>query len=131
MIAAVIVASLVVVAFLLVCVGLRIVDVAAQSWRTAQEGLATVRDPDLDDDAKEKAAQSAAIALFRAFFAVLWRALVATLVSGALIFAADALQLAAADQVMATLESWKFIVVASVILTALWIAGAAWQRRRR
>ena len=26
---------------------------------------------------------------------------------------------------------WQFIIAASVILTALWIATAAWQRRRR
>lgn len=123
-------ASVVVIVFLVVCLALRIVEVARQINDTAGGALAVMRDPALDDDAKERAARSAAIGLLGAFWAIVWRALVSLAVSVVVVFLADRLGLAAAGGVMRQLESWPFIVAATVILTVLWVAVVVWRRHR-
>jgi len=122
------VASAVVVVFLVVCLALRIVDVARAVNRTAAAAFAGMRDPALDDDAKERAARTAALALFKAFLAILWRGGVALVASIALLEGADLAGLAPAAAVMRQLESWPFIMGATVVLTALYAVVA---RRRR
>lgn len=131
MTAEVVTASLVVVAFLVVCLALRIVEVARRINRTAGGALAAMRDPALDDDAKERAARAAAIGLLGGFWAIVWRALLALAASAALVLIADRLSLAPADAVMRRLESWPFIITATVVLTLLYVAMVVWRRVAR
>lgn len=129
MIAELLTASLVVVVFIVVCIALRLVPVAKGINATAAAALGAMRDAALDDDAKEMAARRAAISLLAAFLSIVWRTVVAVLASLAVIYAADAIGIVAADMVMRRLESWEFIVAATLVVTALYLLLA--RRRRR
>lgn len=114
-------ASLVVVVFIVVCVVLRLVPVAKEISATAAAALGAMRDQDLDDDAKEAAARRAAISLFGGFLSIIWRTAVAVLASFAVIYAADAVGIVPARSVTRRLESWEFVVGATVIVTSLYL----------
>lgn len=120
-------ASLVCVVFLLACIALRLVPVAANIVNAAGKALATMRDPALDDDAKEQAARSAAISLFGGFLSIVWRTAAAVAASFVVLYAGDWLGIFDTDAVMTTLASWEFIVATTVIITVAWIAFSRWR----
>lgn len=120
-------ASLVCIVFLLACIALRLVPVAGDIVRTAGGALATMRNPALDDDAKEQAARSAAIGLFGGFLSIVWRTAAAVAASLVVLYAGDWLGIFDADAVMTTLASWEFIVGTTVVITVLWIAFSRWR----
>jgi hypothetical protein len=120
-------ASLVCLVFLLACIALRLVPVAGAIVDTAGKAMATMRDPALDDDAKEQAARSAAIGLFGGFLSIVWRTAAAALASLVVLYGGDWLGLFDADAVMTTLASWEFIIATTVIVTIIWFAFSRWQ----
>jgi hypothetical protein len=116
------VACLVVLAFVAVCHALKVVTVARQVVATARRGMEAIRDPALDDEAKEKAAQRAAVGLFHVFLSITLRSLIALLASAAVVYAADAAGLVPAPATMARLASWEFIIATTIVLTAGYFA---------
>jgi hypothetical protein len=118
---ALVVACLVVLAFIAACYALRIVAVARRIVATARQSMRTMRDPALDDEIKEKAAQRAAIVLFGGFLSITFRSLVAVLASSAVIYAADLAGFVPAPVAIDLLGSWEFIVATTVMLTAAYL----------
>jgi hypothetical protein len=116
-----IIACLVVLAFIVVCHAMRIVTVTRQALGTARGGMAAMRDPALDDEAKERAAKRAAIGLFGGFFSITLRSLVAVLASAAAIYAADITGLAPAPGTIALLASWEFLSATALVLPAAYL----------
>jgi hypothetical protein len=121
---ALVVACLVVLAFMVACYALRIVPVARRLLVVAGQSIATMRDPTLDDDTKERAARQAAVALFRAFLSITLRSLIAVLASATVIYAADLSGLVPATVAIDLLESWEFIIATTVALTAAYFVLA-------
>jgi hypothetical protein len=118
---ALVVACLVVLAFLAACYALRLVEAARQVLATARRSMAAMRDPELDDEVKEKTAQRAAIALFGGFVSITLRSLVALLASATVIYAADLSGIVRAAVAIDVLGSWEFIVATTVGLTAAYL----------
>ena len=123
MILPLVVACLVVLAFMVACYALRIIAVARRVLRVARQSLATIRDPALDDEAKEKAAQRGAVALFGGFLSITLRSLVAVLASSAVLIAADLTGVVPAAATIDVLGSWEFIAATTVALTAGYVVG--------
>ncbi|MEZ5863115.1 MAG: hypothetical protein R3D25_03225 [Geminicoccaceae bacterium] len=120
-------ACIVCIVFLLACIALRLVPVASAIVATSGKALATMRDPTLDDDAKEQAARSAAIGLFGGFLSIVWRTAAAVAASLAVLYGGDWLGIFNVDAVMAMLASWEFIIATTVVITILWIAFSRWR----
>jgi hypothetical protein len=121
---ALVVACLVVLAFVAACYALRLVAVARRIVETARQSVKTMRDPAVDDEAKEKAAQQAAIALFGGFLSITLRSLVAVLASAAVVYAADLVGFVPAPVAIDLLASWEFIVATTAVLTAAYVVVA-------
>ena len=113
-----------VVIFVLAFAVLRIVPVARGAIATATGAVQVMRNPTLDDDARERAVQKASISLFGAFASILLR-FVATLVFAAMpIWVADVLGIVSAEAVIAYLSRIDVIVVLSVVMVAIWVLWA-------
>lgn len=107
-----------------------IVPLARRAIGTATAAAAALRDPALDDAAREKASQAAAIALFGAFAGLLLRSALALGAAALPLLAADAAGLLPLDAAIGFLSRWDVILVLSLAGIALWIAGArAWPSR--
>ncbi len=120
----ILVALVSVAAFLGAFVALRLVPVALAATHTAQSAMAAMRDPALDDLAREKAMQQASVSLFKAFGSILIR-FVLTLIAAAIpVYGADLLGLVSADAVIGWLSRWDVIIGLSVIMIAAWVLKA-------
>lgn len=93
---------------------------------TATKTLSVIRQSDLDDDEKERAAQKAAIELFRGFLLITLSACLVLAAPGIVIWAGDAIGLASAPAVLDFLLSWEVLIGASLLLV-----GLLWFLRRR
>jgi hypothetical protein len=118
---ALVVACLVVLAFVGACHALKIFAVSRRVLATAHQAMTAIRDPALDDMAKEKAAQQAAIGLFSGFLSLTFRALIAVLASAAVIYAADITGVVPASVAIDRLESWEFIVATTAAMIAAYL----------
>jgi hypothetical protein len=115
---ALVVACLAVLAFIVTCHVLKIVTVARRVLTTAHRGMTAMRDPALNDDAKEQAARQAAVGLFSGFLSITLRSIIAVLASAAVIYGADLMGLVPASAAIDRLASWEFIIATTVVLTA-------------
>lgn len=102
-----------------------VVGLAGRAVSVAREAGAVMASKTLSDDEKEGRIQRATLSLFAAFFGLLLRAGGAFGVAAAILFAAQAAGLAAAQRVLALSISWPAILAATVVLTL-----AFWPRRR-
>lgn len=109
-----------VVIFLLAFAVLGIIPVASNATRTAREAVATLRDPALDDEAREKSIQKYSISLFGSFASILIRSIAALLFAALPVYAADRLDFAAADEVTQFLSRWDVIVLLSAVICTGW-----------
>jgi len=100
----------------------RIVPAARRAIAIAQGALGAMRDPALNDDAREKAVQRASIALFGAFGSILLRSLLALAAAVAPIWLADQVGWAQTESVVDLLSRWDIIVGASVLICGLFYA---------
>ena len=89
-----------------------------------------MRDPGLDEEAREKAVQAAALKLFGAFGSILIRSALALIAAAVPILAADAAGIAAEPAVTGFLSRWEVILALTVIITLGWVlARRAWPSR--
>ena len=125
------VVSLVSIFFFLIAFWLaHIVPVAAGALSTAQGAIGVMRDPAFDDEAREKAVQRAAVQLIGAFVSILLRSVATFAAALAPIYAADFLDVAPSETVIAFLARWDVILGASVIMSALFYAKVRlWPRQ--
>jgi hypothetical protein len=107
-----------------------ILPAAQGAIATARGALAAMRNPGLDDLAREKAVQKASLGLFAGFGSILLRSLAALALAYLPILAADALGLAPEAEVADFLSRLDVIAALSVVITLLWVlAGRLWPSR--
>ncbi len=116
MIAAAGIASIVL--FLIALWRLGLVRVATGAAATAQGALAVMRDPALDDAAREKAVQTASLRLMGIFVSIVWRGGLSLGISALPIWLADLSGLAASGAVIDFLSRWDVIGIASAVIVA-------------
>ena len=116
MIAAVGIVSIVL--FLIALWLLRLVPVASAAVATARGAVAAMRDPALDDAAREKAVQAASLRLMGAFASIVVRGALSLGASLLPIWLADLTGLASGWAIVDFLSRWDVIVVASVVIVA-------------
>lgn len=114
MIAAVGVASILL--FMIALWLLRLVPVASGAVATAQGAMAVMRDPALDDAAREKAVQAASLRLMGTFASIVMRGALSLGVSLLPIWLADISGLASGEAVIGFLSRWDVIVTATVVI---------------
>ncbi len=104
--------------FALALWGLGILRAGAEVFAVARGAVAALRDPGLDDAAREAAVQRASLRLFGAFFSILARSALALLLSFAPIWLAETAGVVTSDAVMVYLSRWDIIVVVSIVMLA-------------
>jgi hypothetical protein len=109
-----------VVLFLLAFSLLRIVPVATGATKTALEAVSAMRDPSLDDEAREKTIQNFSISLFGSFFSILIRSIAALLTAAVPIYAADKLEFVVAADVTDFLSRWDIIIILTLVICTGW-----------
>ena len=119
MIAAIAVSLLALIAFVLSLWLTRVVTAARKSVGAAMVGLGAMLDPDLDDDAKEKALRRSGLALMLSALNIAWRFAAALAAAAAPIALADVLGLVASHTVLALMLRVDYIVIVSVIAIAI------------
>lgn len=104
------------------------VVIARAAAATAREATASLRSPNLDDDAKEALSRRAAGTLFVAFLKIAAIGVVALALSFGLLWAGAAVGLYDFAAALEAGASWPFILGASVLATVGWIVA---ERTRR
>ncbi len=94
----------------------RVVPVSAGVVVIARNALGAMRDPALDDAAREKTVRHASLQLIGKFVSIVLRGVFAIGVSLVPIWLANASGLAASDQVIAFLSRWDVITVATIVI---------------
>ena len=97
---------------------LGVVRAGSEALAVAQNAVATLRDPRLDDDAREQAVQRASLRLFGATFSILARSAIALVASLLPLWGAEAAGLVSSEAVMLYLSRWDIILVASIVMLA-------------
>ena len=95
-----------------------VIRVSAGVLSTTRNATAIMRDPALDDMAREKAMQRASLKLIADFGSILLRSAISLAVSFAPIWLADVTGLASSRAVMDFLSRIDVIVVASIVMVA-------------
>lgn len=121
MTAAVAIASI--LAFVAVFWKAGVVEAARKAIATASQAGRVMSSKELDDHTKEKEVQKAALGLVGSVFSIAIRSLVALAAAALPIYGADAAGLAGADAVIDFLSRWDVIIVATVVMIALYVAG--------
>ena len=86
--------------------------------------VGALKDPSLDDYAREKAAQSAGLQLIRSAFSILMRFMGAILLASLPFLVADFLGIIPQDQSLAFLARWDVIAYTSVGAIVIWFVGS-------
>lgn len=108
-------AAFVVVTFAVTIERLKLVDRAREAGRRASEAHEVLRDPSLDDDAKERRLQRHAIRLFQLVGILTAGSLVALLLPLGVVWTLDALGVASLDEVLSVLERIDFLAGTLVV----------------
>jgi hypothetical protein len=94
--------------------------VAGETLATTRRAAAALREPGLDDRARESAARGASSRLAMLFASMVFRTAVVMTVSAVPIWLASALGLAGGKEVVALLAGWQTAVIATAALGA-WV----------
>jgi len=100
----------------------RLVRVSGGAIATARGALEAMRDPALDDAAREKAVQRASLRLMGAFALIVAGGAGSLAVSLLPIWLADITGLAASGDVIGFLSRWDVIAIASAVIVAGYLA---------
>jgi hypothetical protein len=85
-----------------------------------QSSVAVLRDPSLDDDARERALQAHAKQLFALFFLLTTGAALALALPAGLIWILDALRVVSLRAVVEMTLSWQFLLGTTLVGVAAW-----------
>jgi hypothetical protein len=108
-------ASLVVVGFVVLAHFVGLIPKTAEVLARTRESIAVLKDPQLDDDSKERHMQQNAIVLFKLLGLLLLGSAVALLTPFAIIWLADIAGLLSLDSSIDMLLRWDFLLGATVI----------------
>ncbi len=121
--------ALSIAAFLMVFQWIGVVPVAKTALVTVRAATVTMRDPALDDLAREQAVQAAALRLIVATGSLIVRSAVALVAACIPILAADWAGIAPMAVTIAFLERWEVILVAALATTVVFALGlVSWLR---
>ena len=124
-----VVTALAVVVFAVAFWRSRIVPVAQNAMATTREAMATMRDPALDDLAREKAVQSAGITLLGATGSLIIRSAICLGLTFVPIWLADVIGLVPIAESLAFLARWDVIIAITVIaLIVYFLVKRLWPR---
>jgi hypothetical protein len=118
-------AAAVIAVFLVAFRVCRVVPASTDALTISRGALAALRNPDLDDAARETVARQASLRLLRAFVSILVRGGLALAASLLPIWIADIAGIAPSEGVIAFLSRWDVILVAS---TAIVLGYLVWGR---
>ncbi len=106
-----------------------IVSTARGALATTQDAMQAMRDPALDDDAREVIVRRSAIKLVSASGWLILQSLVALAAGGVPILLADWTGIASHEATFAFLERWDVILIATAAVTLSYILGRrVWSR---
>jgi hypothetical protein len=108
-------ASLVVVGFVVLAHFVGLIPKTAEVLARTRESIAVLKDPQLDDDSKERHMQQNAIVLFKLLGLLLLGSAVALLTPFAIIWLADIAGLLSLNSSIDMLLRWDFLLGATVI----------------
>ena len=108
-------ASLVVVGFVVLAHFVGLIPKTAEVLARTRESIAVLKDPQLDDDSKERHMQQNAIVLFKLLGLLLLGSAVALLTPFAIIWLADIAGLLSLNSSIEMLLRWDFLLGATVI----------------
>lgn len=97
---------------------LGVVKAASGAVAISRDTMGVMRDPHLDDRARENAVQRASLRLMGACFSILYRSILAVLLSLAPVWVFSALGLLTFAQVLEFLSRWDVIVIVTVVMLA-------------
>lgn len=103
--------------FLLKAFGLP--EMARGVFASSKDSVSIIRNPDMDDDAKEVALQQKAKTLFWLFILLTLGCAAALLLPAGVVWLLDAIGLMSFDQVIAFTLSWEFILATTVLLVLI------------
>lgn len=101
----------------------KVASAASAAVGIAVRAMKTLASDELDDETKERASRKAAIDLLRCALSIAARFSVSIVGAGIPILAADALNLADANDTIAYLSRLDVIVVSSIVLTVVFLVG--------
>ena len=108
-------ASLVVVGFVVLAHFVGLIPKTAEVLARTRESIAVLKDPQLDDDSKERHMQQNAIVLFKLLGLLLLGSAIALITPFAIIWLADIAGLLSLDSSIDMLLRWDFLLGATVI----------------
>jgi hypothetical protein len=100
---------------------LRIVSIARQAAAVARETATAMREPGLDDLARERISRRAAVNLAAATASIGIRTMAAAAAGFAPVWAASALDIARTGDVFSFLAGWQAIVATTVVAAAVYL----------
>ncbi len=115
------VSTLSILLFIIFFLLLKIVTVAKQAINTCNMAMATLTNADLEDEEKEVIIQRASISLLKSFISILFRSLISMAVSIVPILIFDQLDYVKMEETYSFLSRWDVIIVASLIVTLLYL----------
>jgi hypothetical protein len=115
--------------FMLAFWRLKIVSSARSAIAIMQNALGVMRDPALDELAREKAVQSASLKLVREAFSLIVRSALALAAAFIPLALADQFGLAPLSGSLEYLARWDVIIVISVVVLFIWVVGGrVWRK---
>lgn len=109
-------AVLAIALFIVVFRLLRVVDYGSEVLVVVRRSTAAMTNKEMDDDAKEAIVRKATVRLLGLFVQITVRSAVAVLVPTAALFALQALDLVAVEEVVAFTLRWYVIVIAAIAM---------------
>ena len=112
-----------ILAFLVAFWAVKVVAAATKAITTATGAMKILANKDLDDAAKEKATQKAAISLLRSVVSIATRCAVSIVAAGIPIYAAQVLGIAPVSDTIDFLSRWDVILISSLVISVLYLVG--------
>jgi len=97
----------------------RAMECAGEALSTARVAMATLLDPALPDEHKERAARSSSMRMFGHAATITFRLTFALLIPVAFLAALIIARILNATSLIATLESWQMILTSTVVITVV------------
>lgn len=119
-------ALLIVVGFGAILHALKLVDKAREVVELARRSVSDLRNPELDDEAKEAAMRGYAKRLFGLFLILTLGSAVAVLIPVGVVYLLDVANLVSFTAVLETTVTWQFIAGTVVLYLVVW-----WVLRKR
>lgn len=123
-------ASSVVIFFTLLIYLLGIIQKTRQTIEISQKALQVIRDPRISDEQKQQLVQASSLKLFSLLAILVIFTAVAILIPVGIIWLAELGGLVSLDGVLGLMVRWEFMLAATAVGIAVYLALSKWARRR-